>query len=99
MVEDGNDATLELVQKIRDHEERRNQEVTNHKVLQDASRKERSIANETKKREVNNALELEEAADDPAPVNPFTVTNGGRQLPTSRNEDPTKELAITNPQF
>ena len=39
MVEDGNDAALELVQKIRDNEERRNQGKINHKLLQDANKK------------------------------------------------------------
>ena len=63
--------------------------------MQDANKKE-STANVIKYRA---ALELEEAADDPAPVNPFTVTNVGRKLPTSRTEDPTKEQAVTNPQF
>ena len=74
LVEDGNDAALELLQKMRDHEERRNQGKVDHKLLQDANKKE-STANVIKKRD---ALELEEAADAPAPVNPFTVTSVGR---------------------
>merc|ERR1719470_707214 len=49
-----------------------------------------------KKEEVSTALELEEAADDPAPVNPFTLTSGGRKLQLSRNEDSTKEQAVAN---
>ena len=55
--------------------------------MQDANKKE-STANVIKYRA---ALELEEAADDPAPVNPFTVTSVGGKLPTIINEDPTKE--------
>eukprot|EP00092_Neocalanus_flemingeri_P019384 GFUD01020998.1.p1 GENE.GFUD01020998.1~~GFUD01020998.1.p1 ORF type:complete len:822 (+),score=261.57 GFUD01020998.1:62-2527(+) len=99
MVEDGNEAALELVQKIRDHEERRNGAKINPKFVKEVNTNEKASSPVIKKKEIVNSFELEETVDNPASVNPFTMTSSAKKKPVNRNEESSQEEYEKSPEF
>ena len=100
MVEDGNNTALELVQKIRDHEERRNLAKINPKLLKEDNKKDKTTT-VIKKSDISISFELEENVDDPGQINPFSVTSAVKKKPAtaSKNEECSQKVDGNSPEF